>query len=115
MNTAPTPREIVAAVAAWLERGAPDAAGFAGKVAANALGIVTRDLDLGPASQARAVARLEALTGRTGSFAELEAPLCATIEQRRIDLTDPALRDRLAATARDRLAIDQPRYRSLLA
>lgn len=114
MNTAPTASEIVAAVQAWLENGAPDAAGFAGKVAANALGIVARELDLGPAAQASAVTRLEALTGRTGPFAALEQALCDMIERHEIALTDPTLVTHLRATARDRLAIDQPRYHSLL-
>lgn len=114
MNTAPTAAEIVAAVVRWLDGGAPDATGFAGKVAANALGIVARELDLGPAAEARAVTRLEALTGRAGSFAALEQALCEMIERHEIALTDPLLREHLRATARDRLAIDQPRYRSLL-
>lgn len=114
MNTAPTAHEIIAAAAAWLDNGAPDASGFAGKVAANALGIVARELDLGPAAEARAVERLAALTGRAGSFADLEAALCDLIDAGAVDLDDPRLATHLRDTARDRLAIDQPRYRSLL-
>ena len=114
MTAGPTAGEIVAVVAAWLEAGAPDAAGFVGKVAANALGIVARELELGPAVEARALARLTALTGATGNIDDHETALCAMIERREIALDDPRLRDHLRESARDRLAIDQPRYRSLL-
>lgn len=114
MNAGPTAAEIVAAVARWLEDGAPGGAGFHGKVAANALGIVARELDLGPPAKRRAIERLAALTGKAGSVAELEGVLCAMIERGAVPLTDPALIEHLRETARDRLAIDQPRYRSLL-
>ena len=114
MNAGPTAAEIVAAVARWLEDGATGATGFHGKVAANALGIVARELDLGPAPERRAAERLVALTGADGSAAELEAALCSMIERGAVSLTDPALIEHLRETARDRLAIDQPRYRSLL-
>lgn len=114
MHDGPTAAALCTAVARWLDEGAAGADGFYGKVAANALAIVARELDLGPAAQARAIARLTALTGRTGSFADLEAALCAMIDRRDIALTDPALLAHLRASAGDRLAIDQPRYRSLL-
>ena len=45
---------------------------------------------------------------------DYETALCAMIERREIALDDPHLRDHLRESARDRLAIDQPRYRSLL-
>lgn len=114
MNHGPTAAELCTAVARWLEASAAGADGFHGRVAANALAIVARELDLGPAAHALAIARLTALTGRTGSFADLETALCEMIDRRDIPLTDPALHAHLRATARDRLAIDQPRYRSLL-
>ena len=114
MNAGPTAHEIVTAVAAWLTDGAAGADGFAGKVAANALGIVARELDQGPAARAKAVERLMALTGRMGTVDALEQALCAMIEADEIGLDDPRLADHLRQTARDRLAIDQPRYRSLL-
>lgn len=114
MNAGPTAAEIVAAVSAWLADGAAGADGFAGKVAANALGIVARELEQGPAAEVRAVERLTALTGRTGDANTLEQALCAMIEAGTIPRDDPCLADHLSQTARDRLAIDQPRYRSLL-
>lgn len=114
MHSGPTAAELCAAVSRWLDAGAAGADSFHGKVAANALAIVTRELELGPAAQARALARLTALTGRTGDFDALEAALCDLIERGAIPLADPALHDHLRETARDRLAIDQPRYRSLL-
>ena len=114
MNAGPTAAEIVVAVSAWLADGAAGAADFQGKVAANALGIVARELDLGPAAAARASARLSALTGGVGSVVELEEAVCAMIDTGVIALDDPRLVEHLRATARDRLAIDQPRYRSLL-
>lgn len=110
----PTAAEIVETVRTWLADGAPDAAGFQGKVVANALGIVARELGLAPAAEARARVRLTALTGRDGTLGALETALCAMIDSGAIALDDAALADHLRESARDRLAIDQPRYRSLL-
>ena len=114
MHSGPTAAQLCAAVARWLDAGATGADGFHGKVAANALAIVARELDLGPEAEARALDRLTALTARTGTFADLEAALCKMIDAGTIPITDPALQAHLRATAHDRLAIDQPRYQSLL-
>ena len=104
MIDGPTAAELAAAA---------DRAGdsdFERRVAENARGIVAREASLWPAAAARAVVRLRALTARDGNFAELERALIEMIETRAIAPTDPALLDHLRATARDRLAIDQPRY-----
>ncbi len=83
---------------------------FEQRVAANARGIAEREAALWPAAEARAVARLRALTGHHGDFAALEAALAALIRDRVIAATDPTLLHYLRETARDRLAIDQPNY-----
>jgi hypothetical protein len=114
MTAGPGVSEIVAAVKLWLEGGADNAQGFHGKVAANALAIAQRELDHWPAAEARAVARLEAITGRAGSFDDLEALLCAMLRDGEVAVADSRVREHLRATAADRLAIDQPSYRSLL-
>ncbi|WP_425228775.1 DUF6285 domain-containing protein [Sphingomonas sp.] len=115
MNDGPAAAGIVAAVIGWLDAGAPDAGGFQGKVAASALAIVARELEHGPSAEAEAIERLRTITGATGSFDKLESTLCTLIDRGGIAPDDPALLHHLRQTARDRLAIDQPRYRSLLA
>lgn len=110
MIDAPTAAEIAASVARWRETRGADVSDFEERVAANALGIAEREAALWPAAEARAVARLRALTGPDGGFAALEAALAAMIRAREIAPTDPALIGHLIAAARDRLAIDQPSY-----
>lgn len=114
MTAGPTAAEILTSVRHWLDSGADNAHGFHGKVAANALAIAQRDIDSWPAAEARAVARLEAITGRAGSFDDLEARLCAMVRDGEVAVADSRVREHLRATAIDRLAIDQPSYRSLL-
>ena len=114
MTAGPTTTEILGAVAQWLEAGAEGANGFHGKVAANALAIAAREIDIWPAAQARAVERLVAIVGRTGTFDDLESALCTMLSDGGIDVCDARVLAHLRATAIDRLAIDQPAYRSLL-
>jgi hypothetical protein len=114
MSAGPTVTEILEAVGDWLEDGAQGADAFQGRVAANAIGIVRRELALWPQAEARAIARLESITGKAGAFEQLEALLCAKLGDGSIAVGDPGVLEHLRATALDRLAIDQPNYRSLL-
>ena len=67
-------------------------------------------LALGDAAEQAAATRIKALLGRDGSYDELNAGLADAIRAGTIAWDDPHLLAHLAATARDMLAIDQPRY-----
>lgn len=80
-------------------------------MAANLLGIVARELELGPAARAAEHERLRALTGRDAGLAELEQELVQRIRDG-IAPGDPRERvlAHLRATAADRVAIVNPGY-----
>jgi hypothetical protein len=79
-------------------------------VAANALDIVGRQLDLAPAANAFETQRLEKLLSATGSLDELNQALCRRIAAGELTLETPGLADHLWLTTLDKLAIDQPQY-----
>jgi hypothetical protein len=115
MTTHPRTEELVAAVAEWIEGLRPSLEprdAFLARVAANALATVGRELTLGAAADAAAAARLAALLGRSGPIDELETALCLAIRNGEIDVETPGLLDALRANTADRLAIDQPGYRT---
>jgi hypothetical protein len=117
MMDQPSMRELVEAVRQFLETGAmPELKGhtaFHARVAANALGIVARELESGAASADEEKKRLAALLGREGPLEELNRALCAEIREGRIGLDTPGLADHLERTTRDKVAIDQPNYPGL--
>ena len=107
----PSKEELVKAVRGWLE-GEPTAAdGFHRKVAANALGIVERELLQWPEAQAQAVARMSDILGHSGDFDALNDALAEAIRTGAIDASQPKVFAHLKQTALDMLAVDQPRYR----
>jgi hypothetical protein len=114
MMDQPSLRELVEAVREFLEtRAAPEMKGhtaFHARVAANALGIVARQLELGGAADAAELDRLRALLGRGGTLEELNRALCRAVRSGDIDMLSPELREHLERTTRDKLAIDQPGY-----
>jgi len=114
MMDQPSIRELVDAVRDFLEKRAmPELKGhtaFHARVAANALGIVSRQLELGDASAATETARLVALLGHDAPLDTLNRELCAAIRGGTLALDDAALRAHLEATTRDKIAIDQPHY-----
>src|SRR5690606_41244518 len=69
MIEGPRKDELVEAAIAWLEDASAPVEGFHRKVAANALGIVRRELMQWPAAEAAAVARMSAILGREGDYA----------------------------------------------
>ena len=114
MYDPPDPAELITAVRAFLEeRAIPELAGhteFHARVAANALGIVARQLELGPAAEAAAHERLQALLGRDGELDALQRDLARRIRSGELGIDTPGLVEHLRAAALDKLAVDQPRY-----
>jgi hypothetical protein len=110
----PTLVELVAVVREFLEhRALPALEGhtaFHARVAANALGIVERQLEHGTEAEAAERARLEALLGRTGTLDELNRELCRRIRAEEIGGDDADLMRHLRETTLAKLAVDQPRY-----
>jgi len=116
MQDEPTPIELTRAVADFL-RGdiAPMISGhnaFKLRVAINILDLVTRQLTLEEASDAKEVERLTSLLGMKGSVMELNRVLAQRIAKGEFDLSTTGLAEHLWQTTMDKLAIDQPNYAS---
>ncbi len=113
----PSIRELVDAVRDFLENKAlPELKGhtaFHARVAANALGIVSRQLDRARAADDSELARLRALLGCDGTLDELNRALCRAIREGTLDIGSAELRRHLDATTRDKVEIDQPNYSGL--
>jgi len=113
----PSMLELVSAVRDFIEqRAMPELKGhtaFHARVAANALGIVARELELGAASADAERARLIQLLHHDGTLTALNRELCRRIREGNIGLHTPGLADHLALTTRDKVAIDQPNYSGL--
>ena len=117
MMDQPSTRELVDAVRAFLEQKAmPELKGhtaFHARVAANALAIVSRQLERGPQADAEELDGLRALLDRDGSLEDLNRALCRAIQTDEIDIQSPQLRQVLERTARAKIEIDQPNYSGL--
>ena len=85
-------------------------AAFHARVAANALDIVKRELDVAPTANAEEASRLAALLGMEASLEELNRELCRRIEAGEVGLDTPGLKDHLWRTTLTKLSIDQPNY-----
>jgi hypothetical protein len=114
MYDQPSATELVAAVRAFLTEHAMPAlegrAAFHARVAANALGIVERQLRLAPEQESAELARLRELLGRDGTLLELNRELCRRIRAGELSLETPGLVSHLRETTLAKLAVDQPRY-----
>ena len=114
MQDQPTPSEVIGAVAAFLKTGVAaettGATSFQARVAANALEMMRRQLDLGPAADAAERQRLNELLGHDGDLLELNTELSRRIAAGEMDLATPGLSDHLWATTLAKLAVDQPTY-----
>jgi hypothetical protein len=112
----PTARQLVGAVRDFLEREVGPAlegrAAFHARVAANALAIVERELELGPAQEAAEAERLRALLGTDGSLEAQNRELCRRIREGELGPATPGLLEHLRETTLAKLAVDQPRYAS---
>jgi uncharacterized protein DUF6285 len=117
MMDQPSIRELVAAVREFLEMKAmPELRGhtaFHARVAANALGIVARQLEFYGDASAEETKRLAELLGHDGTLEDLNRELCVRIRTGEFTLATPGLASHLEATTRDKVAIDQPNYSGL--
>ena len=114
MQDQPTPSEVLGAVARFLkEVVAVETVGhtsFNARVAANALEMMRRQLDLAPAAEAAERERLVALLGHRADLATLNADLARRLAAGELDLGTPTLADHLWDTTLAKLAVDQPTY-----
>lgn len=114
MQDQPTAAELVDIVADFIRSHAmPQLQGhaaFHARVAANALDIVKRELELAPRANAGEHERLKALLGRDGTLEDLNRELCARIASGEMTLATPGLADHLWEITLTKLAIDQPNY-----
>jgi hypothetical protein len=117
MMDQPSMRELVGAVRDFLEQKAmPELSGhtaFHARVAANALSIVLREMELGPQSAKNELVRLQKLLGCDGTLDELNRQLCTRIRDGAFTLETPGLAEHLTITTREKVAIDQPNYSGL--
>jgi hypothetical protein len=113
----PSILEIVDVVRDFLEKRAmPELKGhtaFHARVAANALGIVSRELKLGPQSMAEEKTRLAQLLGHDGALEDLNRELCKRIRDGLMGLETQGLAEHLTLSTKDKVAIDQPGYSGL--
>ena len=114
MQDQPTAIEIVDIVAEFIRVHAiPQLKGhaaFHALVAANALDIVKRELQIAPKAESEELQRLKALLGHDGTLDALNRELCQKIEDGELTLETPGLADHLWVITMKKLAIDQPKY-----
>ncbi|WP_430425937.1 DUF6285 domain-containing protein [Phenylobacterium sp.] len=84
---------------------------FLAGVAANAVATIARELTLGPAADAEAVARMSDVLGHGGTYEALNTELCARIRSGELTTESPGLMLALQVMAKNQLAIDQPSYK----
>jgi Domain of unknown function (DUF6285) len=112
--THPKAQELTTAVARWIDDLRPDLDprnAFLARVSANVLGVIGRELTLGPAAQAAATERLTVVLDYRGTFEELNSDLCRRLRAGEMTAETPGLLAALKANVLDQLAIDQPNYR----
>jgi hypothetical protein len=116
MQDPPTVTELLEATASFLrEVAVPQLSGhasFHARVAANALDIVKRELELRPAAERDEHTRLKALLHTDGSLDELNSLLSRRIAAGEVGLQTPGVAEHLWATTLAKVAIDQPTYAS---
>lgn len=114
MQDRPTAAELVAAVREWIEHDVVPATegrlAFHARVAANALGIVERELTVDAAFTAAQRERARALLGHDGPAAELERELAARIRDGSLDGRIDEVREHVRRTVREKLAVANPGY-----
>ena len=114
MQDQPSPTEVLAAVARFLkETVASETTGhtsFTARVAANALEMMARQIDLAPAAETEELARLKRILGLNGDLAALNAELARRIAEGGLDPTTTDVANHLWTTTLAKLAVDQPTY-----
>lgn len=114
MISHPRTEELVESVRLWIDEIRPTLDprnAFLARVAANALATVHRELTVGPAADVEAVARMGEVLGRSGTYDELNADLCARIRSGELTVESRGLLTALQVMAKNQLAIDQPSYK----
>jgi hypothetical protein len=114
----PTAAELLAAIADFLREEAMPALdkaeprlGFQMRVAVNSLAILEREARLGPAADARELARLVKLLDHDGTLADLNRELARQLRAGKRDERDTELMAHLEATVADKIAIANPKWR----
>jgi hypothetical protein len=114
MQDRPTATELVAAVRDFLEQDVMPAVdgrvAFHTRVAVNALGMVERELELGPDAQRQEHERAVAVLGHDGATRDLEAELARAIRAGERTIDDADVVAHVRATVRDKLRIANPKY-----
>ncbi len=108
MLDSPPAALLIAEARKALEEGL--APGFPQKVAANALGIAGRELELGTSFHADEMRRLMALVGEDGDLVARNRRLAEGIRTGQPSLDEAALADHLIRTTIAKLTVDQPGY-----
>lgn len=116
MMDEPSGAELLGAVARYLRETLlpklpPDAV-FHARVAANAVDLVRRQLEVGGRLEAEELARLRGLLGADGALGDLNRELAAKIAAGEIGEATPGLMEHLWQTTLAKLAVDQPSYAS---
>jgi hypothetical protein len=110
----PTSAELIQAVREFLEHDVMAATEgrvqFHTRVAANALGMIERELTDGPAYADAERARAAALLGHDGDVRSLEREVAAGIRDGSLDDRPDAVRDHVRATVREKLLVANPGY-----
>jgi len=83
---------------------------FLARVASNALDIVLREVELGPAHRTRERDGLERILGHSGELETLRWELVWALRDGSMSLERPGLADHLRQTVVTQVAIDQPQY-----
>ena len=118
MQDAPSPEQLLQAVARYLRdevgpalaRAGDAALAYQARVAANMLDIAGRQLAQAAAEQAAESARLQDLLGEMGSLAGLNQRLAERIVGGELAVGQPGLAEHLWLTTLAKLAVDQPGY-----
>ena len=112
----PMPAELLESVRHFLREDVAATAdshtSFMARVAANALGIVQREVLHGPALAAAECSRLKSLLGKDVDLASLRHELVRALRQA-MPLDTPGLNEHLRQTVAGQLAIDQPHYSAI--
>ncbi len=110
----PTAQELLDAVREFLETDLlPVLEGrraFHARVAANVLKILDREIAQGPALEAAELARLQALLGKDGPLAELNALLAKEIRLGKLDERRKEVLDHVRQSVREKLLVANPKY-----
>jgi len=114
MQDMPQSKEIVEVVGEFLRQHViPNLEGhtaFHALVAANALDIVKRELEIAPQANEEELSRLQTLLDKNGTLEQLNRELCDRIQSGDITLETPGFADHLWQSTLTKLAIDQPKY-----